>query len=72
MYDYEKREEFSYTIKRARVFIENEYEFRLNSGNPTGAIFALKNLGWDDKTQQEISGKDGQPITMIERVIVKA
>lgn len=54
-YDYEKKEGFSYTIKRARLFIENEYEELLQSGNTTGAIFALKNFGWVDK--QEIDQK---------------
>lgn len=48
-YDYEKKPEFSYTIKRARTLIESEYEFMLQRGNTTGAIFALKNFGWDDK-----------------------
>lgn len=52
-YDYEKNEEFSYTIKRARMLIENEYEFQLQKGNTTGAIFALKNFGWKDKTEIE-------------------
>lgn len=51
-YDYEKREGFSYTVKRARLFIEVEYEEQLTSGNTTGAIFALKNMGWKD--QQEV------------------
>jgi hypothetical protein len=48
-YDYEKRPEFSYTIKRARLFIEKEYEEQLLIGNTTGAIFALKNMGWTDR-----------------------
>jgi hypothetical protein len=47
-YDYEKRPEFSYTVKRARLFIEKEYEEQLQIGNTTGAIFALKNMGWTD------------------------
>jgi hypothetical protein len=50
-YDYEKEEGFSYTIKRARLFIESEYEEQLQFGNVTGAIFALKNLGWKDKSE---------------------
>jgi hypothetical protein len=62
-YDYEEREGFSYTVKRARLFIEKEYEEQLTSGNTIGAIFALKNMGWRDKTEQEITGKDGAPIT---------
>jgi len=50
-YDYEDRTEFSYTIKRARLFIEQEYEEMLAIGNTTGAIFALKNFGWVDRQQ---------------------
>ena len=50
-YDYGKREMFSYTIKNAHLRIENEYEELLQYGNVVGAIFALKNLGWEDKSQ---------------------
>ena len=50
-YDNEKRDGFSYTIKRARLFIEQEYEEMLAIGNTTGAIFALKNFGWTDSQQ---------------------
>lgn len=58
-YDYEKRPEFSYTVKRARLFIEQEYEEQLSVGNTVGAIFALKNMGWIDKQTQEITGDLG-------------
>ncbi len=61
-YDYGNIEEFSYTIKRARLAIENYYEDHLLGDSATGAIFALKNFGWNDKTQLEHSGKDGGPI----------
>lgn len=54
-YDYEKNEKHSYTIKRARLFIESVYESGLSKGNVAGAIFALKNFGWTDK--QEIDQK---------------
>jgi len=47
-YDYEKREAFSYTVKKARLFIEQHYEEMLQVGNTIGAIFALKNFGWKD------------------------
>ena len=56
-YDYEKRPSYSYIIKRARTFIEKEYEMMLQQGNTVGAIFALKNMGWTDKTETEITGK---------------
>jgi len=38
------------------MFIENEYEKLLISNNTTGAIFALKNFGWTDKQEHELSG----------------
>lgn len=50
-YDYGKREEFSYAIKRARARIENVYEQYLTSKTAAGAIFALKNFDWTDKTE---------------------
>jgi len=50
-YDNEKIPEYSYIIKKARLFIESLYEESLIQGNTTGAIFALKNMGWIDKTE---------------------
>jgi len=53
MYDYEERPQFSYIIKKARTLIESEYEFLLQNGNTTGAIFALKQFQWTDKVEQD-------------------
>jgi hypothetical protein len=61
-YDYEKKEKFTHTIKRARLWIESIYESRLFSQSPTGSIFALKNFGWKDKTELEHSGDRKNPI----------
>jgi len=47
-YDIEKKENFSYTIKSARTRIEREYEEMIQTANPAGPIFALKNFGWKD------------------------
>lgn len=53
-YAMEQRPDFSYTIKRARTQLEQVYEkYLLRDGQVTGPIFALKNLGWTDKTQVE-------------------
>jgi len=52
-YEYEKKPEFTYTIKRAKATIERHYEQLLQGNNPTGAIFALKNFGWSDKQELE-------------------
>lgn len=56
-YDYENKPEFTYTVKRARLYIEQCYEQALHDKNVTGAIFALKNFGWKDKTETEHSGQ---------------
>lgn len=56
VYDYEKEGQFSYIIKNARLRVECEYEKRLStSQSPTGAIFALKNMGWKDKFEQDVN-----------------
>lgn len=59
MNDYEKRDEFTDKIREAKLKIENSYEISLRGKTPTGAIFALKNMGWHDKTESDvkISGK---------------
>lgn len=55
LYDYEEREEFSCIIKAARLRVENAYEIKLSSQNVTGSIFALKNMGWKDKSEVDNS-----------------
>lgn len=68
-YAYEKKDEFSYTIKRARLIIENTYELLLHDKYPTGAIFALKNLGWADEhhISHNISYSDISDAELIDR-----
>lgn len=50
LYEYRDRPEFSYPIKASLTLIEQYHEERLSENNVTGAIFALKNMGWKDKT----------------------
>lgn len=47
-----KNDEYSYIIKRAKLAVENSYEM---SGQMFD-IFALKNMGWKDKSETELSG----------------
>ena len=59
MYDYEKNDKYSYTIKRARLRIASQYERNLS--NPKvpagGSIFALKNIDdWKDKQDVSVDG----------------
>lgn len=63
-YDYEEKPEFTYTLKRARLFIERDYEMQLQLGNPAGAIFALKNFGWKDKQETEHTGTAFEKVTI--------
>jgi hypothetical protein len=59
-YDHEKRDGFSYTVKKARMFIECEYEEQLQNGNVAGAIFALKNMGWKDKQELDVTTREAE------------
>lgn len=56
---------FSRTVKRARMIIEDDRNQRLANAACTGVIFDLKhNHGWTDKSQQELSGPDGGPVSV--------
>lgn len=61
-YDYEKRKEFSYIIKKIRLLVENRYELALGTKEVTGAIFALKNMGWRDKVEHGMTDGDGNDV----------
>lgn len=58
-YEYGERPEFTHLINRARAAVEMSYEEMLQTGTFGGAIFALKNMGWKDKTETEHSGNMG-------------
>lgn len=47
--NYEKRDQYFDTIKRAKLRVENAYELSLRDKGKIGDIFALKNFGWQDK-----------------------
>jgi hypothetical protein len=51
--EYLEYPEFSDSVRKAKMMVEMEYEKRLHTGQCTGAIFALKNFNWQDKTQVE-------------------
>jgi hypothetical protein len=55
--EYQNKEDFSDTIKKAKLRVEAAIEQRLFHNNPTGCIFNLKNnFGWRDKIETEHSG----------------
>ena len=70
--DYEEKEKYSDTIKRAKMKCQNYAEEYLFSGSrETGAIFNLKNnYGWKDKTEQDITSGN-KPISILGGVTQK-
>lgn len=52
-YSYEQNPEFSHIIKKARGVITMHYELLLTEAFPQGAVFALKNLGWNAEEKIE-------------------
>ena len=55
--DYQAKDEFSDTIKTAKLRIQEEYEKDLRRKWNAGSIFALKNFWWKDKTEVENTRK---------------
>ena len=56
--DYIKKDEFTYTLKRAKLTVEYYYE----KHGETIDIFALKQMGWRDKIETGLTDKDGNDI----------
>lgn len=63
--EYIKNKEFSDTIKKAKLKVENYLEKRLiTDSSTTGIIFNLKNnFNWSDKQQIEHSGNINNPFS---------
>ena len=51
--NYQGKEEFVDTIKKAKHLVEHSYELDLKAKGNTGTIFALKNFDWVDKQVNE-------------------
>lgn len=49
--DYEEKDAYSDTIKKAKLRVQHAYEKRLVKRGNGGDIFALKNFGWKDKSE---------------------
>lgn len=65
-YKYEQDSAFGYAMRRVRTIVEEGYELRLHGSTPTGAIFALKSMGWQESPQKlELTGLDGGPISTV-------
>ena len=60
--DYENKDEYSDTIKNAKLKVQNAYEKRLVKRGNGGDIFALKNFGWVDKQEVQQTGNAQQVV----------
>ena len=62
--EYQKRDAFTDAVKRAKQRVELEYEKRLIKRGNAGDIFALKQFGWRDKFENEISSSKEAPFVV--------
>ncbi len=58
--------EYGELVSAAIASVEFFYESKLSEGKPVGAIFALKNFGWSDRTDVAIADSDPQKVAMKE------
>ncbi len=61
--DYEGKDEYSNTIKKAKQMVEHSYELDLKKAGRSGTIFALKNFDWKDKTESDVKVSGGLNLT---------
>lgn len=64
LYEYRDTDEFGDIIKRACQKVENRYELNLHGTTSTGSIFALKNMGWQDKTEVHNTGEQDHNVNI--------
>lgn len=65
--DYQKKDDFSDTIKRYKEMVHRAYEKDLRKKGRAGDIFALKNFGWTDQRQLDHRSM-GKPISILANV----
>ena len=59
--NYQEKDEFLATLKKLKSYAEEYAEKQLYIGkNAAGPIFSLKNFGWTDKTETDITSKGEQ------------
>jgi len=75
--DYEAKQVFSFSIKRAKLKIEafNAKQLHEKPGNVSGVIFTLKNMGWKDQQDidlnMDMTNLSEDTITMICNELIK-
>ena len=67
---YESHGLYAAALQRGRLHVEAGYEKKLHHQSPAGAIFALKSMGWNEKTEAK-DDSHGVPNTL-EVVVVES
>jgi hypothetical protein len=70
LYEFKTKPEFSAIIRWAITRVENAYELALFGSKATSAVFALKNMGWNDKQLLEHTSKDGQQLNPVVTIVI--
>lgn len=65
---YSRNGEHKALIKRAKLQVEAGYERKLHQQAPTGAIFALKTIGWNEREEPAVAAGDTET-SMVIRII---
>ena len=55
--DYENRDDYADIVRTAKLKVENQYELDIRDRerkNTSGPIFALKNMGWQDRRKVDV------------------
>jgi hypothetical protein len=66
----EAKGKYASPLKRARLRVEAEYEKKLHFQSSTGAIFALKSMGWDARSKNNTSDEPTDSILKVEVINV--
>lgn len=59
---YRAKPEFADVMEMIYARMGDQWEQRLGGPNAAGAIFWLKNQGWSDRVEQQVSGPSGGPV----------
>jgi hypothetical protein len=63
--DYIENGEFAAMLKLGRLRIEASYERKLHNQSATGAIFALKRMGWNDREDKQSGDQMPKTLKMV-------
>ena len=65
---FERKKKYAAILKRGRLLIEAAYEKKLHQQPASGAIFALKSMGWNEHPEVKANRKEAGKNLMVEVV----